>query len=430
MKISINKSCGWLLISSFILSLISSFTQLVPSFWAGAPIWIAATFLLPSVKTHQRRQVLILFLIGFVTLVLAFFNSASSDYIFIALEANQKVINMLVAVGFLKILTDKNDDVRPLPTGRYALFRTLVGTHLFGSVLNMSSVVIVGDRLAQQGQVAPIQGLILLRAFCICAFWSPFFAAMGLTLTVAPGAQLTTLSLYGIPLSVAAICMTVWELYKRPQSKSLHGFPMAIESLWLPGILAAIVILFHKIYSSVNVLTLVSTVTVLFTALLLLFRSGTKQARLDLVQHIENRISNSKNEIVLFAAAAMLASGIAALLSSLNLNLAPQHFGYLEAGLTVIVLVVLAMTGMHPVTGVTLAGSILATHVSDPNLLGLAMLMGWSLGIGLSPFSGVQISIQSRYDISARALLKLNWQYAIMMTFACFATLWLYTINQ
>ncbi|EPM41620.1 hypothetical protein M272_08605 [Vibrio natriegens NBRC 15636 = ATCC 14048 = DSM 759] len=414
---------------SFVLSLISSFTQTISSFWAGIPIWIAAFFLLPNIKKHQRNQVIVLFLMGLFSLIFALFHNASLQYILIALEANQKVINLLVAVGFLKVLTDRSADVRPLPTGRFALFRTLVGTHLFGSVLNMSSVIIVGDRLARQGQVAPMQGLILLRAFCICAFWSPFFAAMGLTLTVAPGAQLTTLIIYGIPLTIAAISITTWELYKRPQSKSLHGFPMAVNSLWLPCTLAIVVITFHEFYPSINVLTLVSTTTVMFTALFLCFRTGINQARFELVQHIKSGISNSKNEIVLFAAAAMLASGIAALLSSLNLNLAPQHFGYLEAGFTVIVLVVLAMTGMHPVTGVTLAGSILATHVSDPNLLGLAMLMGWSLGIGLSPFSGVQISIQSRYDIRARALLKLNWQYAITMILICFAVLWLYTVT-
>ena len=130
---------------------------------------------------------------------------------------------------------------------------------------------------------------------------------------------------------------------------------------------------------------------------------------------------------MLFATAALLASGIAAFVSTMHFNLAPTHFGYLEASLTVIVLVSLAMTGMHPVASVTLAGSILAPTVSDPNLLGLAMLMGWSLGIGLSPFSGVQISIQSRYDITARSLMKLNWQYAILMTMTCSMVLWLYT---
>lgn len=97
--------------------------------------------------------------------------------------------------------------------------------------------------------------------------------------------------------------------------------------------------------------------------------------------------------------------------------------------MTLMILVTLAMTGMHPVTSVVLAGSLLAPSVHDPNLLGMTLLMGWSLGILLSPFSGVQLSIQSRYDISAISLLKMNWRYAITMLLLCFALLWFYQFS-
>ncbi|MEI8635113.1 hypothetical protein P4S72_29805 [Vibrio sp. PP-XX7] len=107
-------------------------------------------------------------------------HQADIHYMLKALEANQHVITMLIGVGFLKIVaTNSLQTQEALPQGRRALVKTLLGAHLFGSVLNMSSVIIVGDKLAAQKPINPLQGLLLLRAFCICAFWSPFSPPWG-----------------------------------------------------------------------------------------------------------------------------------------------------------------------------------------------------------------------------------------------------------
>jgi hypothetical protein len=421
--------CGWMLMSGLVMSVISALTDVVPAYLAGIPIWAASFFLLPSLKPAQKKQIFILLGIGVIGLLFGLFNHADLSYIFKAVEGNQKVINMLIGVGFLKIFA--SDNIRTnesLPKGKSALLRTLLGAHLFGSVLNMSSVIIVGDRLASQNRVAPLQGLLLLRAFCICAFWSPFFAAMGLALLSSPGAQLSTLVLYGLPISIAGIALSAWEIIRQPNSQELHGYPIALHSLWMPCLLAVTVICMHEWLPQVSVLTLVTLTAIIFTFIWLLFSDRTNGMH-RFKQHIESGIAGSAGEVVLFAAAALLAAGVAATLSSLNLHLAPAHFGPIEAGITLFILVALAMTGMHPVTSVVLAGSLLAPSVSDPNLLGMTLLMGWSLGIALSPFSGVQLSIQSRYEISAKALLKMNWRYAITMFLLCFALLWFYTLQ-
>ena len=170
---------------SFSLSLTASFTQIIPSFWAGIPIWISAWLLLNDLKENQRQQVKLLFIIGLSALIFAMYHGVSDQYFIASLEANEKVINMLIAVGFLKLMVRKSDSEKQLPVGRGSLYRTLLGSHIFSAVLNMSSVVLVGDRLALQGRLSSLQGIILVRAFCICAFWSPFFSAMGIALTMA-----------------------------------------------------------------------------------------------------------------------------------------------------------------------------------------------------------------------------------------------------
>jgi hypothetical protein len=429
MKTNIAALCGWLLMLSIALSLISGLTGIIANFWAGIPVWIAALLFMPYIKTAQRKQVILLLLIGGSSLLFGLLNHVDADYLFRALEANQQVVSMLIGVGFLRIFAAANiQSGERLPSGRKALVRTLLGAHLFGSVINMSSVVIIGDRIASQSRLTPVQGLLLVRAFCICAFWSPFFAAMGLTLVSSPGSQLSTLILYGLPISAIAIALSAWEIIRAPGATQMTGYPMAISSLWMPCLLASLVMTAHTIWPAVSVLTFVTLIALSFMLIWLLVQHG-RQGLHIFTQHIESGIAGSSGEVVLFAAAALLATGVAAVLSSLQLNLAPTHFGPFEASLTVMILVVLAVTGMHPVTSVSLAGSVLAPAVSDPNLLGLTLLMGWSLGIGLSPFSGIQLSVQSRYDISARALLQLNWRYALIMFGICTSLLWFYSLQ-
>ncbi|MGB0732591.1 MAG: hypothetical protein ACPGPF_02460, partial [Pontibacterium sp.] len=91
------------------------------------------------------------------------------------------------------------------------------------------------------------------------------------------------------------------------------------------------------------------------------------------------------------------------------------------------ILVSLAIMGLHPITSTVLAGSILMPSVSDPNLLGLTLLLSWSIGVGLSPFSGIQLTLQSRFSLSAVELLKLNRFYAPFMLAVAFIILGSYS---
>ena len=420
--------CGWLLLLSLAISLYSELLVPIPSYWAGVPIWIASFFFFPFLRGAQKKQIIILVICGLFGLLYGTMHHLDSRYFLKTLEANQNVVTMLIGVGFLRIFaTHSVQTNESLPSGTRPLIKTLLGVHLFGAVLNMSSVIIVGDKLAMKKPLQPTQGIILLRGFAICAFWSPFFAAMGMTLTSAPGSHLSTLIIYGIPVSLAALALTAWEIKRTPLADTIEGYPMGIKSLWMPCLLAIIVISEHQIWPNASVLSLVALTSVTFIALWLITvkgKSGVVMAK----RHIEVGVASSAGEVVLFAAAAMLASGVASILASLNVQLAPDHFGALAAFITLVILVGLAMTGMHPVTSVVLAGSVLAPSVTDPNLLGLTLLMGWSLGITFSPFSGVQLSIQSRYNLKAKTLLAHNWRYISAMLVVCAATLWIYTL--
>lgn len=418
---------GYLLIGMALAAVLNAFFSVLPGYLIGVPVWISALLLWPRLKSAQRKQTAVLLLTGAPLLLFGTVYGDDPQYLLKALEANYLVLAMLVGVSFLRLVAMQGvHSDEQLPRGRTALWQTLLGAHLIGSVINISSVLIVGDRLSARQPLQPVQALVLLRSFSICAFWSPFFAAMGLTLVSAPGAELKTLVLFGLPVALAGLLFSMWEVARAPAVEQARGYPMHLKALWMPLVLAVLVVICHEIWPAISVLTLVTLISILFAVSWLLLRQKRQGGR-RLLNHIHEGLPGLAGEVMLFLAAAVLAAGVASSLNAFDLALAPEHYGALEACITLLVLILLAFAGMHPVTSVVLVGSILAPSVSDPNLLGLTMLMGWALGVGLSPLSGVQLSLRARYSIPAVQLMRLNRLYAPVMLLVCWAMLWLFT---
>lgn len=418
---------GWVLICMLLLAITSALTQLIPGYIAGIPVWFAVALMLNKQKRNQLIQSGVLFCIGTYGLGYGVWKGVDHSYLLKALEANQLLVAMIVSVSFLRIVATQNIHCdEQLPTGRKAMISTLFGTHLVGSVINMSSVMIMGDRLSSKKALTPLQGLTLLRAFSIAAIWSPFFAAMGVILISAPGAQLSTLVLFGLPTALIALLISAWQIHKHPKVEHTQGYPMHFKALWMPSLLALLVMFAHSIWPDLSVVTLVTIISILFVLLYVPFKFG-QQSRRILHHHIHDGLPKLSSEITLFLAAAVMAAGVASLLDALQIRIAPEQFTALEANFTLVILVALAMIGMHPVTSAILAGSLLMPSVSDPNLLGITLLLSWMIGVGTSPFSGVQLSLQSRYGIHALDLLKLNRLYIPTMLLVGFSVQWIYS---
>lgn len=417
---------GWILLLMLLLALISALTHIIPDYIAGIPAWAAVALLIRQQKRNQLIQSVILLSIGVIGLTFGLLNGADNSYLFKAIEANQLVVAMLIGVSFLRIIAANNIRCNEqLPTGRKAILNTLFGSHLIAAVINMSSVMIVGDRLSARQSLTPLQGLTLLRAFSICAIWSPFFASMGVILISAPGAQLGTLMLFGLPTALIGLLLSSWQISRHPDILDTQGYPMQFKALWMPLMLAILVIIAHWRWPALPVMTLVTLIAILFVIIYLPFKQGMNSFRL-LKHHVHEGLPKLSSEVTLFLAAAVMAAGVAALLESLQIRLAPEHFTAPEACLTLLALVGLALIGMHPVTTAVLAGSILMPSVSDPNLLGITLLLSWSIGVGVSPFSGVQLSLQSRYGLPALTLMKFNRYYSPTMLAVGFAVIWFY----
>jgi len=384
--------------------------------------WLAAGLLFHKVTGQQRLQVIVITLLGGIGITWGIIQGEMTN-LTKAIYTNQGLLAMLASVSFLRLITQTGvagDEI--LPTGKRALKQTLLGSHLFSTVINMSTVVIVGDRLKQQAAgLSHTQSIMLSRGFSTAAFWSPFFAAMAITVAYT-GAELMTLVSLGLPLSIIALGMTLWDLHRHPEIDDFIGYPLHWEALAVPVMLATAVFSCHLLFPKLPILIIISLFALSLTILLSwirLRRHGLKKVQ----QHILTGLPTMAGELNLFLAAGILSTGIALIFQSSVHTLPSIEFGALQASLLILIMLGLSVLGVHPVASVATLGTVLTPVVENVNLLGMCFLIVWSLGICSSPLSALSVTFQSRYG--ARPTSFLTWNGGYMLKMWVIASLWL-----
>ena len=435
---------GMLLVSGHLLGLPVAVSE------AGVAYWLAAALLWSGLSKRNRLQAGLLLLVGMSCLAASYWlgGELSTSRL---LSSNVSILSMLVAVSFLSLVSQPaNETDKPLPTGRGALGSTLAAIHGFGAVINLSSVFIIGDRLAQQAKLSREQSIVLVRGFSAAAFWSPFFAAMGVALSVAPKAQLSQLWLVSIPLAAIALVLTYWQLarqhadalpiavlpaehtpiehapeppYPKAAVADFVGYPLHPRALMLPCLLAVAVLLLHKSLPSLSILAVITLLAPLFSLSFVMWQRGSPPRALS--QLVKGRLPQMGNELVLFLAAGILAYGLETLLLSAQWQLPLYYFGPLAASLTYLCIVLLALLGIHPIVCITLAASLWSPLNPDHSLLALVFLSSWALGTATGPLSGINLAFQGRYGVDSFALMRWNLGYLALMSCCVIASIYL-----
>lgn len=407
-------AAGWLLLGAIMASLAHGLGFGLPAAVAGAAFWLAGLLLAGRVSGLQRTQTLLMFVIGIAGLLYAASSGGRAQWER-ALSTNQALLAMLAGVSFLRLVSLPEADVgEPDPRGRAALWRTLFGVHLFGAVINLSAVMIFGDRQTRRRPMTPLQASVLSRGFALAALWSPFFAAMGIALSNAPGAQLTTLSMVGLPLAMFGLLVAAWQLSRWPEAADFVGYPMHYRALWIPGLLAALVMMVHHWIPAVPILSLISALALALTVAVLLIRRPDDAVR-RLVAHVQSGLPRMSGELLLFLAAGVLAAGIASVVQTSGWTLDLMEFGATEASVLLLLAVAVSAAGVHPVISIATAHGVLAPLAPDPNLMGITYLMIWAAGVSSSPFSGMHLAMHGRFGIDSRGFLRWNGGFTLFM---------------
>lgn len=404
-----------LLAAMLILTLATAFLPGLSAWPAAACAWAAAALLWTRLPRRQRRQAQWMGGIGLAGMLCAQ-AAGTPPAITLAATGNQGLIGLLTAVSFLRLVTtpDAHTAAEPLPRGRAALWRTLLGVHLFGAVINISAVFILGDRLLRNGRLGKRAALVLTRGFCACTFWSPFFAAMAAALVYAPGARLDIVIATGLPLATLALWLTARETGDghrgATRGAAFAGYPMHARTLAVPGTLVALVLGTHALWPRTGITTIVTLYAPLLTLALLAARRG-RAGLVTFAAHALRRLADGAPELVLFLAAGVLAAGIAGLLGAAGGQLPFVRFGPTEASLMLLLIVAAAFVGVHPVIAITTVGTWLAPLAPDPTLLAGTLTMGWAIGVPAGPLSGLHLAMQGRYGISTFAFQRWNAAY-------------------
>ena len=394
---------------------------------AGLLGWTAALLLSYRLGRRQRIQSAWLIGLGSAGILWGALHGAPFNITQI-LAGNQGLVSLLAAVSFLRLVTRPdaaNSDTSP-PRGRKALWRTLLGVHLFGAVINLSTVVILGDRMATHGRLGKRRALALSRGFAAGAFWSPFFSAMAAALTYAPGAQLGVVVLAGLPMAAFSLWLTARDLDPRhPGGAPFIGYPMRFSALWIPGLLVAIVLALHLLVPGWSILAIIALSAPLLTTVILTAREGRGGWPL-LRDHIRQGLASTVNELTLFLAAGVLAAGLISLTGPLGHWLPFERFGPPQASLLLLVMVGVAAFGVHPIITIAVGGVWLAPLHPNPNFLAITLLMAWGIGVPANPLSGLHLMMQGRYGIDGYAFLRWNANYVLKCLGAAVVLLYLY----
>lgn len=413
---------GWLLLASLLLSLTG-----IPLLYtlAGLLAWGAGVLLFPSVPNEKRTLIYVLFGAGVACFGYALWQDFSVSFTK-ALSINQIMLSLLISVNYLKLVAlPKKESHLPLPQGKRSFVMTFFGVHLFGSIINLSAILLAADRLYQKAALSRMQITMLARAFSTDALWSPFFVAFAAASIYAPEASILGIWKGGFALVFVAFLLTYWE-FRGKKMDTFVGYPIRPHALILPAVLALLVWMSHLAYPAIKVIVLVSLFSFLLTLLLLLLREGLRQGARCFVAHTTTQVPLIKMELLLFLVAGFFGVGISTLLEGFNLAFPVREFTPIIAAIMLFGMVSVSFIGIHPIISIAVLGSWLEGLHVDHTLLAMTFLMSWSLSICTSPVSGLNLAISGRYNIPARSLFMWNIGYAFKLYLACVVILLLY----
>lgn len=412
-----DKVAGFFIAVALTLVILQACGLNISKAWAGSVYWIAAILLWTKLGQRNRIQSLILFGIGTLCISVALIQGRSIDFERL-LTGNSALISMLIAVSFLAMVS-RPESEEQLPRGKRAISSTLLAVHLFGSVINISSIFIIGDRISQKisnkHELSKDQTLVLVRGFSVAAFWSPFFAAMAVALSYAPELKIISLWSVGMPLAGCAMLITFWQISRRGSTQSFTGYPMHYGGLILPITLAIGVFAIRYVNSDISILSIITILAPLLTILVLMARH--KKPAQKLGQHVSVRLPQMANELMLFQAASVLGFGLQLITSDMQYWLPFSAFGAVEASLLLAVIVTLALIGIHPIISIAALGPLLLPLAPNHTLLALVFLGGWAMGSAVGPLSGMNLAMQGRYGIDSFKIMRWNLGFTLVMFF-------------
>ena len=388
-----------------------------PLWLAGISGWLAAALLFPDTPRILKIQVGIMMIISLALIYHTASQGESIDFNSI-ISGNTGLLSMIAAVGFLKLVViPDSQTLRQLPVGKTAYLQTLIGLNLSSSFINISSPIMIADRIHHQRPLQRFTSQSFTRVFCGVASWSPFFGAMAVVLTYVGGAKLGWIFIAGLPFTLAGFLIVYLEARLRyaEQVESFVGYPMQLNSLRIPALLVVSVIVAVWLFPGVSVLAVIAICALLVTVITMLSTNQFGKSLAKLTHYVANGLPGMVNELTLFLAAGVLAAGMSVMINSGAISNPFVDFSALSASKLLAIMLILSAIGIHPVIQISSFTPLILTLDPNLNLLATTYLFAWNLGTCSSPLSGTHLVFQGRYGIPSWKAAVWNWPYALVM---------------
>lgn len=409
MKSSLEKISGTLIFLSFVFTNLAYFFNNEIFIYAGIFAWLAFIFLFISLP--RKGVIITLLILSFINFSIAWYKGFEINFIKV-FTINQFLFTLLIGVGYLKLIaTPKIESIDKNTSSTSSFIKTYLGIHLFGSVLNLLSLVLVADKMYKKGNLKPLQIVVLTRAFSSDAFWSPFFVAFAAALTYVPNFDKSIIILNGLIFAFLAFLITFYDAKTKLNMNSFVGYPISFQTLYLPVLLAILTLLTNYFNENIKVIIIVALYSFLITLFVVIFKNGIKNMLVIFKEYHFSELPKMKMELSLFIVAGMFGISVSSLLTGFNIEVPFENYGWKEASITLFIFLILSFIGIHPIITIAIIGDIMSQF--NHTLLAVTFLLAWSTTVASSPFSGLSLTMQSRYKISSKEIFLLNLPYTI-----------------
>ncbi len=393
----------------------------------GIFAWIAGARLVPVVRVAQKIMIALLLLFGLVLISYSYVQGGAIPWLRL-LTINIGLLTMITSVGFLKLIAERGfTHDGKLPQGKIPFRDTILTVALFGSFINISAPILVADRLSQNRPLSLFAAATLTRTFAGCSCWSPFFGSMAVMLTYIEGMQLLPVMIYAFPFAVIGAIFVYFSavFFRQSDVEGFHGYPLKPASLWIPAALACIVVALFMWLPALSILTIIALGSLFLAISTLLIQDSLSEGINQLGSYVNNRLTDSANELVLFLGAGVLAVGLVALIDLGHVSLPVTSFDATIAAVLLAAMIVISMLGVHPIVQVAGFTPLLLVVNPDPQLLALTFMFAWGLGTSASPLSGTHLVMQGRYGIPSWKGAMHNLPFVAVMYFVSVGLIYL-----
>jgi TRAP-type C4-dicarboxylate transport system permease large subunit len=187
-------------------------------------------------------------------------------------------------------------------------------------------------------------------------------------------------------------------------------------------------------FLEVNMLTIVSLLAIVLPVFWGFFTRVIKYYANEVLGQVKNLFMRLKNELAVFISAgffgmAISQTEIGAFISN-KLFIISSGSVYFLSVLIVVLTIVLAQLGFHPIIIVIGIGSALSPDKFgvSPEYMALVLLVAWTTATQMSPFSGQVLMASQLINQTSSSIIKQNYKFALFLAVILISVVYLFLI--